>query len=126
MSPVLERDADANAVDAINKSGRQPILFIHGLWLLPSSWSRWAGLFEAGGYACFAPSWPGDHPTADEARADTERASETLEEIIDGLEAVVRRLDTPPFLIGHSFGGLIAQLLADRGLSAGTVAIAPA
>lgn len=113
------------SVDRINRSGRQPVLFIHGLWLLPSSWSRWASVFEDAGFETYAPAWPGDDITAEAARADLGRPSETLEAVVGHLAHLIGTLHRKPFLVGHSFGGLIAQLLADRGLSAATVAISP-
>lgn len=113
------------AIDRLNRSGRQPVLFIHGLWLLPSSWARWFARFEQKGFSTFAPSWPGDGTGVKEARADLGRRSETLEEVVDGIGRVALALERKPVLIGHSFGGLIAQLLADRGLSVATVAISP-
>src|SRR3954447_16261177 len=113
-------------VDQANASGRPPVVFIHGLWLLPSSWDRWAQLFEEAGYAAVAPSWPDDPETVEEARAHPEvLAGKTLGQVADHTAEVIGRLTGKPAVMGHSTGGLLAQMIADRGLSAATVAIAP-
>jgi len=110
-----------------NASGRQPVLFIHGLWLLPSSWDRWAALFDAAGYVALTPGWPDDPDTVAEAKAHPEvMAGKTIGQVADHFEAVIHGLDRKPVIIGHSFGGLLAQILAGRGLSVATVAIDPA
>jgi non-heme chloroperoxidase len=102
-------------------------VFIHGLWLLASSWDRWAEMFEAAGYAAVQPGWPDDPSTVAEARANPEVfAGKSVGQVADHLTAIVKRLDKRPALIGHSFGGLLAQMLAGRGLAAATVAIDPA
>ena len=122
----LGAELSSAAIEKLNLSRRRPMLFIHGLWLLPSSWARWCTFFEDQGFSTFAPSWPGDHASAESARTDLDRASETLEQVVDALAKLVGALDQQPIIIGHSFGGLIAQLLADRELSSATVAISPA
>ena len=122
----LGAELSSAAIERLNRSRRQSVLFIHGLWLLPSSWARWCKLFEDQGFSTFAPSWPGDHATAESARTDIDRASETLEQVVDELAKLAGALDQKPIIIGHSFGGLIAQLVADRELSSATVAISPA
>jgi non-heme chloroperoxidase len=91
---ITQRETEQ--IESANTAGRTPVMFIHGLWLLPASWQRWAELFEQEGYAALTPSWPDD--------------PETVEQVV----------------IGHSFGGLLAQITAGRGLSAATVAIDPA
>jgi pimeloyl-ACP methyl ester carboxylesterase len=113
-------------VEAANSSGRQPVVFIHGLWLLPSSWDNWAQLFEENGYAAVQPSWPDDPETVEEARANPEvLAKKTLAQVADHTAEVIGRLDRKPAVMGHSTGGLLAQMIAGRGLSAATVAIDP-
>jgi pimeloyl-ACP methyl ester carboxylesterase len=113
-------------VDQANASGKPPVVFIHGLWLLPSSWDRWAELFEEAGYAAVAPSWPDDPETVEEARARPEvLAGKTLGQVADHTAEVIGRLKGKPAVMGHSTGGLLAQMIADRGLSAATVAIDP-
>jgi pimeloyl-ACP methyl ester carboxylesterase len=110
-----------------NGSGRSPVVFIHGLWLLPMSWDRWRKVFEDAGYTTLAPGWPDDPNTVDEANAHPEVfAHKTVGQIADHFEAVIRKLTKRPALIGHSFGGLLAQILAGRGISDATVAIDPA
>jgi pimeloyl-ACP methyl ester carboxylesterase len=117
---------EAEQVDKANESGRQPVVFIHGLWLLPSSWDRWAGAFEEAGYAALTPSWPDDPETVEEARANPDvLAKKNLKLVADHTADVIGRLDKKPAVMGHSTGGLLAQMIADRGLSAATVAIDP-
>ena len=114
-------------VDRANASGLEPVVFIHGLWLLPSSWDRWAKVFEEAGYAALTPGWPDDPPTASEANAHPEVfAHKTVGQVADHFAEICGALAKKPAIIGHSFGGLIAQILAGRGLSAATVAVDPA
>jgi pimeloyl-ACP methyl ester carboxylesterase len=118
---------EAEEIDQANKSGRNPIVFIHGLWLLPSSWDRWRAVFEEAGYTTLAPGWPDDPNTVDEAKKHPEVfAHKTVGQIADHFEAVLGKLKTRPALVGHSFGGLLAQILAGRGTAEATVAIDPA
>ena len=121
---VTERETQQ--VEQANASGRTPVVFIHGLWLLPSSWDRWADLFEDAGYAAVTPSWPDDPETVAEARANPEVfARKTLGQVADHTAEVIGGLEKKPAVMGHSTGGLLAQIIADRGLSAATVAIDP-
>lgn len=114
-------------VERANATGLQPIVFVHGLWLLPSSWDRWASLFEEAGFVTLAPGWPDDPETVDEARAKPDVfAHKTIGQIADHFDNIIRHLRRKPGVIGHSFGGLLAQILAGRGLAAATVAIDPA
>jgi non-heme chloroperoxidase len=110
-----------------NGSGRQPVVFVHGLWLLPSSWDRWAEMFEGAGYATLQPGWPDDPETVEEAKAHPEVfARKTVGQIADHFGGVIGQLERKPAVIGHSFGGLLTQILAGRALSAASVAISPA
>jgi non-heme chloroperoxidase len=110
-----------------NQTGRQPVVFVHGLWLLPSSWDRWAKLFEEHGYEALTPGWPDDPETVEEAARHPEVfAGKSIGQVADHFETIIRGLDSKPALIGHSTGGLLAQILAGRGLAAATVAIDPA
>jgi non-heme chloroperoxidase len=119
-------DRETRQVEQANATGRTPVVFIHGLWLLPSSWDRWADFFEDAGYAAITPSWPDDPETVAEARANPEVfARKTLGQVADHTAAVIGELEKKPAVIGHSTGGLLAQIIADRGLSAATVAIDP-
>jgi non-heme chloroperoxidase len=114
-------------VDQANASGRVPVVFVHGLWLLPSSWDRWAALFEEAGYAPLTPGWPDDPETAEAANADPEVfAGKTIGHVVDHHASVIAGLTRKPALIGHSFGGLLTQIIAGRGLAAVSVAIDPA
>lgn len=122
MTSLTEREA--RQVSEANASGLTPVVFIHGLWLLPSSWNRWAALFEQAGYTAVTPGWPDDPDTVAEANAHPGVfAKKTIKHVADQFAGVISRLDKQPAVIGHSFGGLIAQILAGRGLSVATVAI---
>jgi pimeloyl-ACP methyl ester carboxylesterase len=114
-------------IDRANASGRQPVVFVHGLWLLSSSWGNWRTFFEAQGYSTIAPGWPDDPETVEQAKQDPEAfAHKRISQVTDHYIDAIRQLTTKPAVIGHSFGGLIAQRLAGEGVSAVTVAISPA
>ena len=120
-------DHEAKQIDEANASGRTPVVFVHGLWLLPSSWDRWRAHFEGAGYATLAPGWPDDPETVAQAKADpTVFAGKSIRDVADHFDAVIRKLTVKPAVVGHSFGGLMTQILAGRGLSAASVAIDPA
>ena len=126
MSPVETLVSETEIADC-NATGRTPVVFIHGLWLLPSSWERWAEVFEQAGYAPLLPGWPDDPDTVEEANANPEVfAHKTVGQVADHYAEVIGELDRKPVVIGHSFGGLLTQILAGRGLSAASVAIDPA
>src|SRR5205823_4921949 len=98
-----------------------------GLWLLPSSWDRWAALFEEAGYVALTPGWPDDPETVAQAKASPEAfAHKSVGQVADHLEVILHGLQKKPAIVGHSFGGLLAQILAGRGLASATVAIDPA
>ena len=121
---ITEREQ--RQIDRANSSGKTPVVFIHGLWLLPSSWDNWVGLFEENGYAGITPSWPDDPESVDEARANPEVfARKTLKRVADHTANVIGQLDGKPAVMGHSTGGLLTYMIADRGLSAASVAIDP-
>src|SRR2546426_8513570 len=125
MNKITEHEAQQ--MRNANATGRQPVVFIHGLWLLPTSWDRWARLFEEAGYTTLTPGWPDDPETVDEANAHPEvLANKSVGQVADHFEDVIKKLDKKPAVIGHSFGGLLAQILAGRGLAAVSVAIDPA
>jgi non-heme chloroperoxidase len=114
-------------INQANSSGLMPVVFIHGLWLLPTSWDRWRTVFEEAGYATLAPAWPDDPNTVEEANEHPEIfAHKTVGQVADHFQDVISRLTKRPALIGHSFGGLLAQILAGRGVADVTVAIDPA
>jgi non-heme chloroperoxidase len=118
---------ESEQVRRANSSGRTPVVFIHGLWLLPSSWDRWAALFEDAGFSAVSPGWPDDPETVAEAKAHPDVfAGKTVGQVADHFDAVVRMLNKKPAVIGHSFGGLLTQIIAGRGLAAVSVAIDPA
>ncbi|MBF5042046.1 alpha/beta hydrolase [Aggregicoccus sp. 17bor-14] len=108
-------------------TARVPVVFIHGLWLHTDSWKPWVELFRTAGYEPFNVGWPGDSSTAEETREHPERlAGRSLDEVTEHYARFIQSLDTKPLLVGHSFGGLIAQRLLGQGLAAGAVSIAPA
>jgi pimeloyl-ACP methyl ester carboxylesterase len=122
MAVITEHESQE--IGRVNATGRSPVVFIHGLWLLPSSWDRWRGLFEEAGYAALAPNWPDDPNTVAEAKEHPELfAHKTVKQVADHFEDVIHMLRYKPAVIGHSFGGLITQILAGRGVSAVSVAI---
>ncbi len=124
MVSISEREK--REIEAANASGNTPVVFIHGLWLLPSSWANWADFFTQAGYAPLTPDWPDDPETVEQARANPhDMAKKTLRQIADHTTEIIDALDEKPAVIGHSTGGLLAQMLAGRGLSAATVAIDP-
>lgn len=124
-STVTEREA--GQVERANASGRAPVMFVHGLWLLPTSWDRWAALFEEAGYVTLTPGWPDDPDTTAQAREHPEVfAGKSIGQVADHFATIIGSLDRKPAVIGHSFGGLLTQILAGRGLAAASVAIDPA
>ena len=125
MQPVTEHEA--GQVRRANASGLTPVVFVHGLWLLPSSWDRWAEVFEAAGYVALTPGWPDDPETTTEASEHPEAfARKSIGQVADHFAAIIATLAIKPVIIGHSFGGLLAQILAGRGLARVSVAIDPA
>lgn len=118
---------EAAEIERANATGRTPVVFVHGLWLLSSSWQSWMSLFEEAGYAPLAPGWPNDPATVEAARANPEAlAGNGVVGVADHFAEAIGRLQRKPAIVGHSFGGLIAQILAGRGLSIATVAVNPA
>ncbi|MGZ3598609.1 MAG: alpha/beta hydrolase [Ktedonobacterales bacterium] len=114
-------------IDRANASGLQPVVFVHGLWLLASSWDNWRTLFEENGYTTLAPGWPDDPETVAEANDDPEVfAHKRLKQITEHYLDAIGQLSMKPAVIGHSFGGLISLMLAGKGASIATVAISPA
>jgi non-heme chloroperoxidase len=125
MATISQRESQQ--IDRANSSQRIPVVLIHGLWLLPSSWDRWATVFDEAGFAVLTPSWPDDPDTVEEARANPRVfAGKTIGQVADHVADVIGKLERKPVVIGHSFGGLLAQIIAGRGLSAVSVAIDPA
>jgi pimeloyl-ACP methyl ester carboxylesterase len=119
-------EREQKEIDAANTSGNTPVVFIHGLWLLPSSWANWVEFFRNAGYAPLAPDWPDDPETVEKARANPDvLAKKTLKQVADHTAEVIAGLERKPVVMGHSTGGLLAQILAGRGVSVATVAIDP-
>jgi non-heme chloroperoxidase len=114
-------------IDRANATGLQPVVFVHGLWLLAGSWDNWHQLFEEQGYTIVAPGWPDDPESVERARQDPAAfAHKRIKQVTDHYADAIRQLKTKPAVVGHSFGGLFAQRLAGGGVSAVTVAISPA
>src|SRR5436189_3429163 len=107
MSSIAERPSgitehEAEQIERANVSGRVPVVFVHGLWLLPSSWDRWAKLFEKSGYTALTPGWPDDPETVEEAEQHPEVfANKSVGQVADHVEDVIRELDRKPAVIGH-------------------------
>jgi non-heme chloroperoxidase len=121
---AVTTEEEHRQIEDANASHRTPVVFIHGLWLLPSSWDRWGEVFSEAGYVPLSPGWPDDPGTTEEAYAHPEVfANKTVGDVADHYVEVIERLEKKPAVIGHSFGGLIAQMVAGRGLSAASVAI---
>ena len=120
-------DHETEQIERANASGKTPVVFIHGLWLLPSSWDRWAAVFEEAGLTALTPGWPDDPETVQEANAKPEVfAGKSVGDVADHYCDVIDRLNAKPAVIGHSFGGLLTQIIAGRGRAAVSVAIDPA
>jgi non-heme chloroperoxidase len=124
MASISEREK--REIEAANASGNTPVVLIHGLWLLPSSWDRWVQLFSEAGYAPLTPDWPDDPETVEEARATPDAlAKKTLKQVADHTTEIIDALEKKPTVMGHSTGGLLAQMVAGQCFSAATVAIDP-
>ena len=118
---------EAIQVARANATGLPPVVFVHGLWLLPSSWDRWGKVFEAAGFTALTPGWPDDPDSVEEGNVHPGVfAHKSIGQVADHFDEIIRGLTRKPAIIGHSFGGLLAQLLAGRGLASATVAIDPA
>ena len=127
MTTATITEHEERQIEAANASGLVPIVFVHGLWLLPSSWDRWAAVFGEAGYTAVTPGWPDDPETVEEANANPDVfADKTVGQVAGHFQEIIAALSKKPAVIGHSFGGLLAQILAGRGLSAAAVAIDPA
>jgi non-heme chloroperoxidase len=126
VSPTTIIDQELEQIRQANASQATPVVFVHGLWLLPSSWANWADFFDRAGYAPLTPVWPDDPGTVKEARANPDvLAKKSLRQIADHTTEVIEALDRKPVIMGHSTGGLLAEMLAGQGLAAVTVAIDP-
>jgi pimeloyl-ACP methyl ester carboxylesterase len=118
---------ESEQIEKANATGKTPVVFIHGLWLLPSSWDRWATVFDEAGYAPLTPGWPDDPQTVEQANAKPEVfAHKSVGQVADHFAEVIGQLGRKPAVVGHSFGGLLTQIVAGRGLSSVSVAIDPA
>lgn len=120
-------EREATEIQAANDSRKPTVVFIHGLWLLASSWHKWVDLFEKEGFATVTANWPGDPETVAQANQNPQSmAKRSINEVADHCQSIIEKLDRTPILVGHSFGGLIVQILAGRGLAEASVAISPA
>lgn len=104
-----------------------PIVLIHGLWMTPKSWDTWAGRFRDAGHEVIVPGWPGidDRSVADIRRSPEALRGIGIRQIVDHYDRIIRALPVKPIIMGHSFGGLFTQMLADRGLGVAYVAVTP-
>ena len=126
-STMTPTPAELAEVERANASNKQPVVFVHGLWLLDSSWDRWAAFFEDAGYVAVTPGWPDDPESVEDARSRPDVfAGKSVGDVAAYQQAIIEKLDRKPAIIGHSFGGVLVQILAGRGLSAATCAISPA
>jgi len=124
--PLYDTDTKQQ-IEQANATTLNPVVFVHGLWLLPSSWERWAAFFAEAGYAPVIADWPDDPETVADAKANPEAfAGKTVGDVADHVADVIGALKRKPAVIGHSFGGLLAQIVAGRGLAGAAVAIDPA
>jgi non-heme chloroperoxidase len=123
-TPMSLTTRETQEIGRANASGRNPVVFVHGLWMLAASWQPWRSFFEDNGYATVAPGWPDDPETTTQARANPEVfAGKSIRQVTDHMAEVISALQHQPAVIGHSFGGLITQQLAGRGLAAVSVPI---
>src|SRR5204862_1610941 len=103
---------------------RRPIVLIHGMWMTPLSWEHWADRYRRAGHHVLAPAWPGLEGEPEEIRRDpSPLRGLSIPDVIDHYEKIIRELGRPPIIIGHSFGGLYAQLLLNRGLGSAGAAL---
>jgi pimeloyl-ACP methyl ester carboxylesterase len=113
-----------DAGDAHMTSKAHPVLFIHGLWLHETSWQPWRDRFEGEGYETSAPGWPGDQETVELARANPDSVANVgVEDVVDHYRAIIEAMESAPILVGHSFGGTIAEILLGRDCGAAAIAI---
>jgi len=102
------------------------IILIHGLWMTPLSWEKWAERYESRGYKVIAPAWPGMEGEVEELNRDPSPIAELdVDQIVEHYERIINELDSPPIIMGHSLGGTVLQVLLDRGFGAAGVGIAP-
>src|SRR5213080_2465436 len=100
------------------------IVLIHALWMTPRSWEHWKERYEGEGYKVLAPAWPGMEVEVEALNADpTPLETLKVDAIVDHYEGIIRGLDSPPIIMGHSFGGAFTQILLDRGVGAAGVGI---
>jgi pimeloyl-ACP methyl ester carboxylesterase len=103
------------------------VVFIHGLWMTPRSWEKWAARYESSGYNVLAPAWPGLEGEVEALRRDPGPLKQLdVAKLVDHYATIIRGLASPPILVGHSLGGTVVQLLLDRGLGAAGVGVASA
>jgi pimeloyl-ACP methyl ester carboxylesterase len=106
---------------------KPPVVFIHGLWIHSAAWTPWIELFKEAGYDAIAPGWPGDSATVEETRANPALLDGTgIEDIFDHYASLIDKMPAKPIVVGHSFGGLIAQELIAKDCAVAAVAIDPA
>src|SRR3989440_5697854 len=103
-TPTSIPAVDMDQIDRANSTGLQPVVFVHGLWLLASSWDRWAAVFEEAGFVALTPGWPDDPESVAEANANPETfAHKRVGQVADHVARIVERLTRKPAIVGHSF-----------------------
>ena len=113
------RHAMTDAIDTI--------LFIHGLWMTPRSWEQWAARYASRGYKVLAPAWPGMEGDVEALNRDPSPIARVgMRQVVDHYDGIIRGLERPPMIMGHSIGGTVMQVLLDRGLGAAGVGVASA
>ena len=106
---------------------KRTIVFVHGLWMHADSWQPWMEFFQQHGYAAVNPPWPGDSTTVEDCRKNPGAiANRGVTEVVDSYAKIIAAMPDPPIVIGHSFGGLVTQILLGRGIAAAGIAIDPA
>ena len=102
----------------------QTIVLIHGLWMTPRSWEQWVDRYSSRGHRVLAPAWPGMEADVEELRRDPSPMTKLdITKVVDHYDGIIRGLDSPPIVMGHSAGGLFVQLLLDRGLASAGVGV---
>jgi non-heme chloroperoxidase len=126
MSVTASPPTTDEQIERANASGLTPIVFMHRSGCYRAAGTAGPKFFEAAGYTALTPGWPDDPDTVEEANAHPEVfAHKSVGQVADHYAEVIGRLEKKPAIIGHSFGGLLVQMVAGRGLAAATVAIDP-
>src|SRR5207253_7574458 len=119
-----DKKGGAMSSTSSDPASTETIVLIHGMWMTPLSWEHWASRYTDRGHRVLAPAWPGLEAEPEQLRRDPAPLRNlSITDVVDHYDKIIRRLDQPPIIIGHSFGGLYTQLLLDRGLGAAGVTL---